>query len=107
MKYTHNGSRFIITASDDKEKYRTETAFFYALKLAMQANGLDVVKKRMWKDGHMTDNYNLYIRDRKWKYCVVDPQHCVRAIYTEFNENRSVTMMYVDWSDNKPSCTAV
>lgn len=98
MKYEITDSRCIITASSSTERFYADTAFFYALKVAMQAAGLDVIKRRMWKDGHMVDDCDYYIRDRKWRFCVHDADSQIRAVYTAFNDNRAVNLTYVDWS---------
>jgi hypothetical protein len=63
------------------KKYYKETAFWHDLKKAMQAMGFDVIKKLMYKDGHMVDDNQHYLRDRKWGYCVYDGEHAIRLVH--------------------------
>ena len=41
-----------------------ESTFLYHVKKALQAQGHDVIKKRMWRDGHLVDDTQQYIRTR-------------------------------------------
>lgn len=41
-----------------------ESRFLYWLKGVLNAQGHDLIKKRMWKDGHMVDDYKQYLRAR-------------------------------------------
>jgi hypothetical protein len=43
-----------------------ESTFLYHVLQSLKLQGFDVIKKRMWKDGHMVDNDQQYIRTRKW-----------------------------------------
>jgi hypothetical protein len=44
-----------------------ESALLHYLKKALNAAGNDVVKRRMWKDGHMVDEMQQYLRTRSPK----------------------------------------
>lgn len=44
-----------------------ESRLLYHVKLALREQGYDMVKKRMWKDGHMVDERQQYLRTRKGK----------------------------------------
>jgi hypothetical protein len=41
-----------------------ESGFLYDVLQALKKQGHDVIKKRMWKDGHMMDDRQQYIRTR-------------------------------------------
>jgi hypothetical protein len=43
-----------------------ESTFLYHVLKELKKQGYDVIKKRMWKDGHMVDDTQQYIRTRKW-----------------------------------------
>jgi hypothetical protein len=61
----------IVTREDgDKKFYNTgwasaESVFLYHVKKKLIEMGHDVIKKRMWKDGHMMDQEQQYIVTRK------------------------------------------
>ena len=42
-----------------------DSSMWYAIKNHLNENGGDWVKKRMWKDGHLMDDNQMYIRMRK------------------------------------------
>ena len=42
-----------------------ESALFYAIKKQLNAQGYDLIKKRMYKDGHLVDDIQQYLRTRK------------------------------------------
>jgi hypothetical protein len=52
-----------------------ESTFLYHVLKALKAQGYDVIKKRMWKDGHMVDNTQQYIRTRKYMTTPVNDPH--------------------------------
>lgn len=53
----------------DKKFYGTRNAagesnLLYAVKLILNEQGHDFIKKRMWRDGHMVDDMQQYLRER-------------------------------------------
>jgi hypothetical protein len=42
-----------------------ESRLLYHIKKILNARGYDLIKKRMWKDGHLMDNMQQYLRTRK------------------------------------------
>jgi len=42
-----------------------ESTFLYHVKQELIKQGFDVIKKRMWKDGHMMDDMQQYLRTGK------------------------------------------
>ncbi len=44
-----------------------ESRFLYHVKQELQKLGLDVIKKRMWRDGHLKDDEQQYLRTRSAK----------------------------------------
>ena len=66
------------------EKYRTESAWWNALKNELNScHGYDLVKQIMAKDGNMYDGDTgpYYLRDRAWKFCFYDTEHAVRTAH--------------------------
>jgi hypothetical protein len=73
-------------------RLKTESAFYYALKKALIAQGHDVVKKNPQKDGHLT-SAPYYIRERSGKWCAIDDQYALRLIHLEYNRRQPVTLI--------------
>lgn len=65
-----NGNRLICEREQGDPRYTRgyalpESTLLYHIKQRLNAAGLDLIKKRMWKDGHMVDDLQQYIRSRK------------------------------------------
>jgi hypothetical protein len=60
-------SRLLVTRSPEapRERYSSESAFWYALRNELRTLGYDVIKKRMSKDGHLVSEGVFYVRARK------------------------------------------
>ena len=44
-----------------------ESTFLYHVKKVLAGQGLDLIKKRMWKDGHLVNDNQQYLRSRNTK----------------------------------------
>ena len=87
----------VITPDNPRERYGTETAFWYALKKQLIATGHDVIKTIMCKDKkfqHMYgDSYGpYYIRSHKpgrgtvRSFYIYDGDYAIRLLHLAFNE---------------------
>jgi hypothetical protein len=74
-----------------------ESTFLYHVKKKLQGAGYDCIKKRMWKDGHMVDDTQQYIRDRKGEWCIYNPAYAVYDAGEVFNEDGAVILRWEDW----------
>jgi hypothetical protein len=84
MRVTIYGNKLEVVCAPG-EMYRTESAWWYALKKELnETHGYDLIKKIMAKDGHMYGDEHgpYYLRDRKGRFCFYDTQYAVRAINT-------------------------
>ena len=90
----------VVTRTNDKEKFYNESTFLYHIKNQLIKDGYDVIKKRMWKDGHMMgDDTTQYIRDRKWKFAIYDGDGAIRFLHKDYNELGQVTLIYTKWEN--------
>ena len=73
-----------------------ESAFLHALKLKLIELGYDVIKKRMWKDGHMVDEMQQYIRSRNKKcpggFAICSPHFAIRGLDEVWNSGDPVVL---------------
>lgn len=74
-----------------------ESTFLYHVKKQLQNAGYDCIKKRMWKDGHLVDEQQQYIRDRKGEWCIYNHLWAMLDAGIEFNERGTVYLRYEDW----------
>jgi len=49
----------------DSEWGSGESRLLYHIKKVLNAEGWDFIKKRMYKDGHLVSDQQLYLRERK------------------------------------------
>ena len=98
MKYEIKGSNFKVIREPDEPKIYKETEFWYKLKKVLIANGYDVIKKVMSKDGHLYggNTYPYYIRGRKINDetpMIYDGDYALRFVYENFNNKGEVHLL--------------
>ena len=49
----------------ENREARGESTLLHHIKKILNARGYDLIKKRMWRDGHMMDEMQQYLRTRK------------------------------------------
>jgi hypothetical protein len=96
MEAKLSGNRLVIKSN---EKFKNESAVWFALKNLLNSKGLDVVKKQAWQDGHMIPEGVYYLRDRKWKFYFFDDLYQVRNIGQDLNKMGEAHIMVVWNSD--------
>ena len=94
MKTSIDNMNLFVQKEVGDKKFRHESAFWYALKLHLNSDGHDLIKKVMAKDGHMMggDNHPYYLRDRKWRYCFYDPNYAIRLITEAWNAGDQIKL---------------
>ena len=86
MKVKLEKKTCIVTREDGDKRMSTESQLLYHVKLELQKQGHDVIKKRMWKDGHMVSDHCQYVRERKGKFGIWDEQYPIRDIVEDFRK---------------------
>ena len=69
--------------------------FLYKVKKELKLQGHNLVKKRMCKDGHLTDEERQYLRSRNKKQgiMVFDPNYAIRPAVFDYNETGKAELM--------------
>lgn len=70
----------------------SESAFWFRVRNALKASGLDVIKKEMTKDGHLVADGIYYVRTRDGKFGLWDDRYAVRSVASDYNETGEVTV---------------
>jgi len=78
-------------------KFYSESILLHHIKLILIEIGYDVIKKLMWKDGHMVAETQHYIRSRKVggdpeAMYIWDGRYNVRNLAEDFNNNGEVVL---------------
>ena len=78
-----------------------ESQLLYHVKKALIAQGHDVIKKRMWKDGHLVDEDCQYVRTRNVNaehgIMVWNGNHQIYDAGERFNEDGTVILHVDRW----------
>lgn len=78
-----------------------ESAVLHAIKEELIAQGHDVIKKRMYKDGHLVDDMKQYIRTRRYmetpvatpgQFCAHNDHWQIRGLNDDWNETGRATL---------------
>lgn len=79
-----------------------ESAFLYWLKSILNKNyGFDLIKKRMWKDGHLVSEMQQYLRTRNPKsrfpkVAFWNDHWQIRGLEEDFNRGKAVLRIETD-----------
>lgn len=71
MKLEFKGNTLLVTKEPNDPKYygtvnaKGESNLLHAIKNQLNKEGYSLVKKRMWKDGHLVDDMQQYLRTSK------------------------------------------
>ena len=75
-----------------------ESRLLFAIKQQLnKTKRLGLIKKRMWKDGHMVDDLQQYLRNKDASICIYNLHWQIRGAEHDFN-NGSVTLAVEDLS---------
>lgn len=87
MKIILGKNRLTVLRENGKKIYN-ESFLLHLIKKELIKQGHDVIKKRMWKDGHLYgDTQTQYIRTRNKKtgFMVYDGNYALRFMYEDYN----------------------
>jgi len=86
---------------EDGPKIYDESILLFAVKCSLRAQGHDVIKKLMWKDGHLVSESQHYIRTRKAptsdsydqsRFMIWDTEYAIRRVTEPYNEDGVVIL---------------
>lgn len=77
----------------DRKFYDGDSIFLHHVKKALHRLGYNCIKRLAWKDGHLVDNYMHYLRDRKYRWHIWDPDYAVRSLARKFDTDGEVTLV--------------
>ena len=97
----------IVTKEKGDKKIRegqwgsAESCLLYRIKNILNKQGYDLIKKRMWKDGNMVDDEQLYIRSRKVlpknkPFCIYNQRFALECAAEEYEKEGTVILAKVN-----------
>lgn len=100
MRVTLENHRCIVERESGDKRLRkggwgsAESQFWHWVKLELQKQGFDVIKRRMQSDGHLYGDEKLpYIRHRKNAFYVYDGEWAVRDIVESFSKGETIILL--------------
>jgi hypothetical protein len=95
MKVTLNKYNCEVSRQDtDPKRFGNESTLMHHVKLELISMGYDVIKKRMWKDGHLVDDTQQYIRSRAIKtdkdFYIYSGVYALRDLSDDWNKEGKV-----------------
>jgi len=90
IEFNFQENSAIIRKEPNDEKVYCDSVLFYKIKIALQKIGFDCIKRLMWKDGHLVDEREHYIIDRKSKWFMWNPNYQVRSAYEDYNDGKVI-----------------
>lgn len=107
MLLEQKGARLTLIREAGDLRMTSDSHLLYQLKKALIKLGYDVIKKRMWKDGHMVSDEEQYIRSRDTSdpgaFYIYDHGYVTRDAAQEFNQEGKVTLQIVSAHQNTDS----
>jgi hypothetical protein len=107
MKVDINGNICKVTREAGDPKFygvknaSGESRLLHHVKQILNRQGHDLIKKRMWKDGHLVDDLQQYLRTRSPKspkphICIYNSNWAIRGAEESFNKNgeEELTVIY-------------
>jgi len=102
MKIQLKQNKCVVTReSKDPKFYGTinakgESNLLHVLKTKLNEQGFDFIKKRMWKDGHLVDDMQQYLRERVpvkgRQLCIYNDAWAIQGANDPYNEKGEVTL---------------
>ena len=97
MKVTIDGSVCTVVRESDDSPVVSESTLLYHIEQALNTQGHDLIKKRMWKDGHLVSEMQQYLRSRKVKHgdCALmiwDSAYAVRNLAHDYRKEGIVCL---------------
>ncbi len=97
MRLLRSQNRVKLIRESGDRALRNESDLFYQLRNLLLAEGEDVIKKEMAKDGHMVSDGIYYVRSRKigrpGAFAIWDANYQIRDSREDFNSEGEVTLV--------------
>ena len=90
MKVSLGSYLCAVQREEHDPKIYSDSRLMYRVKLELNRQGHDLVKKLMYKDGHLVSEGQHYIRDRRGRYAIYDYNYAIRFAYEVYNANKPV-----------------
>ncbi len=98
MKLVFEAHKLRVIREDTDRKYygavnaAGESRLLYTIVQKMKKLGMDVIKKRMWKDGHLVADMQQYIRTRNGAECWWNGHWQINGLDEDFNNGEAVLL---------------
>jgi hypothetical protein len=99
MRLEQTKGRIKLMREYSEPYVRNESDLFLRLRNVLIRLGYDVIKKLMWKDGHLVDEYEHYVRSRHVNrpdaFAIYDSDYVIRSSAQEYNREGEIDLTIV------------
>jgi hypothetical protein len=86
-----------------------ESKLLYKVKTELNKKGFELIKKRMWKDGHLVDDMQQYLKTREGSKTphiyIYNTAWAINGLEDDWNKNGEVLLPVVfDVYEKQPNC---
>jgi hypothetical protein len=102
MKLKVESRTLTVFREEGDRRYSTESNLLYAVKKLLLDAGIPVIKKRMWKDGHLVSEDQTYLRSPNSSFptfYIYFQSHAIREASSDWNKDREVCFA-IDFGNN-------
>lgn len=96
MKFKLEYNNLTVIKENNDPKFYVGSTLLHHIKLALIKKGFDLIKKRMWKDGHLVDDTDLYLRSRNKRtipqIMIYDRESSIRKLTDDWNQEGKVRL---------------
>lgn len=100
MKFSVALNTLTVFREQGDKRFNSGSQFLYAVKKNLLSAGIPVIKKRMWKDGHLTADTETYLRSPRSRseptFHIYYPDYQISEASADWNQNR-VVFLTVDF----------
>jgi hypothetical protein len=115
MKILFEGGGLSVTREEGDPKFygvregKGESNFLHYLKTELNKKGFDLIKKRAWKDGHLLDDMQQYLRTKNKSsktphVYIISNMWAIRGLEVDWNEGQVYVSMEFDVFNVQPDC---
>lgn len=99
MKITFKDTTVVVDREDGDPSFYSDSSFLLHVKRTLNGMGFDFIKKLMWKDGHLVDERQQYLRERKITpetKMIWWPKYAVYCAFRDWNEWGKVILAHTE-----------
>lgn len=99
MKIRIDGTTVLVESEGELVVIKSESQLLHHIKIELNKQGYDLIKRLMWKDGHMVSDTQHYLRSRRKDrkaIAIYDTEYAIRDLAKDFRRDGRVMLTIVE-----------